>query len=129
MRVSEKKIQQDIMAALGAEPGLILMRNNNAMLPLNDGSGRFIRSGLGDGSPDLVGILSITCYVHNEPCKCTWPAQWFCLEVKRPEDKKPDAHQEACHKAWRAMGAFVCVVVSVDEARAALVRARRGEHQ
>lgn len=111
----EKKIQRDIEAAFGAEPDLLLLRNSVGLaryVDESDGKEFFVPYGLGNGSPDLVGILA--------------PAgRWVCLEVKQPGEK-PDPHQRACHAVWRRFGAFVATVTSVDEVRAALGRARSG---
>ena len=107
----ERKIQADIEAAIGAEPDLLLLRNSvgEAQYVKDDGKVWYVPYGLGIGSPDLVGILG---------------GRWFCLEVKVPGDE-PDDHQLRCHAVWRRFGAFVEVVTSVDEAKAALARARK----
>lgn len=111
--MSESKIQRDIELAIGAETDLLLLRNNVGQAEhVNAETGRVYHMpyGLGVGSPDLVGILG----PHG---------RWFCLEVKAPGEK-PRPDQEQCHRAWRRFGAFVATVHSVEEARAALERAR-----
>lgn len=108
----EASIQNEIEAALGAEPGLLLLRNAVGTVKYydeNTGELRYVTYGLGKSSPDLVGILD---------------GRWFCLEVKAEEGAvEPD--QEKCHAIWRRFGALVYVVRSVGAARAALAEARR----
>lgn len=115
MSKRENAIQRDVLAAIGAEPDLLLLRNNVGEAEhVNEDSGRIYRVayGLGVGSPDLVGILAPS-------------GRWFCLELKQPGEK-PRKGQRECHAAWRKFGAFVAVVTSVDEAKAA-IQAARGE--
>lgn len=109
----ENAIQRDVEAAIGAEPDLLLLRNNVGQAEhVNEKTARIYRLpyGLGVGSPDLVGILA----PHG---------RWFCLELKAPGEK-PRKEQRECHAVWRRFGAFVETATSVDEARAALARAR-----
>ena len=108
----EKKIQREIEAALGAEPDLLLLRNSVGMAKhtSDDGKTWHVPYGLGTGSPDLVGILAPS-------------GRWVCLEVKAAEGDV-DPAQLKCHAIWRKFGAFVAVVRSVEEARAALDEAR-----
>src|SRR5690242_13523075 len=103
-RKLERKIQHEIMEALGCEPDLILLRNTGGTARVyNADTGRmdYITFGLGTGSPDLVGILR--CEVGGAVV-----GHWFCLELKRPGEK-PRPEQVAVHKAWRWFGAFVGV--------------------
>lgn len=111
----EKKIQRDIEIALGAEPGLLLLRNSvgRAKHVSDDGKVWHVPYGLQNGSPDLVGLLETEGGL----------AAWFCLEVKAPEGVVEPA-QEECHALWRKFGALVFVVRSVDDARKALKYAR-----
>jgi hypothetical protein len=108
----ESKIQNEIELALGALPGVLLLRNNCGVATFPDRAGRprKVRYGLGEGSPDLVLILAPGGNV-------------VALEVKRPGER-PEPAQERCHAAWRTFGAHVEVVHSVEEARAALENAR-----
>ncbi len=103
-------IQSRIAAALGAKPGVLLMRNAiyHGLMP-SGGCGEY---GLGVGTPDLVGALAPF-------------GRWFALEVKQP-GKKATAEQAKTHRIWRSFGIFVAVVHSVEEAEAALDRARKG---
>ena len=113
--MSERQLQRDVFASLGAEPGLVLMRNQVGRGERFDARTHDVRHetyGLGMGSPDIVGIL--------------WPSgRWFCLELKASTGRVSDG-QERWHRMARTMGAFVAVVRSVGEARSALERARNG---
>jgi len=114
----ETRLQNEIEAAIGAAPDLLLLRNSVGRarhVREDDGTIFFVPYGLGVGSPDLVGMLRAP----------DGRAVWFCLEVKTA-DGRVDAEQERCHRVWRDSGAIVEVVRSVDEARAALQRAREG---
>jgi hypothetical protein len=110
----ETRVQRLIEDALGALPDLILLRNSVGEARYVSMTGRdyTVPYGLGVGSPDLVGVLAPQ-------------GRWFCLEVKRPGERAT-AEQARIHTLWRSFGAFVAVVCSVDDARAALSRARAG---
>jgi hypothetical protein len=118
----ERTIQNAVLLDLGCQPDLILMRNTvGVATEYNPGNGRtrYITYGLGEGSADLVGILRRRIGGRSV-------GQWFCLEVKRPGEKAED-HQSLWARTVREMGGFVATVCSVEEARAALDRARNGE--
>ena len=53
---------------------------------------------------------------------------FVALEVKRPGEKA-DPHQLEWLASVRKVGGFACVVTSVEEARAAIKRARGGEQE
>lgn len=112
---SERAILREIELALGAERDLLLLRNSVGVAQHVGADGRTstLRYGLGSGSPDLVGMLLVDGY-----------ARWFCLEVKAETGRLSEV-QEHCHDVWRSFGAFIAVVRSADEARAALAMARR----
>ena len=118
MSLLENDIQRRVLAAIGAEPDLILLRNNVGLAAhTNENTGKTYRTayGLGVGSPDLVGIMKPT-------------GRWFCLELKVPGEK-PRPEQARCLATWRSFGAFCAVVDSVDGAWSALARARAGASQ
>jgi hypothetical protein len=106
--MSEGHIQDEIRLALSDEPGLVLWRNNTGVA---EHRGARVRYGLAVGSADLVGCLR---------------GRFVALEVKTPTGR---ATQE--QRQWLAVvrlhGGFAAVVRSVDEARAAIARARLGE--
>jgi hypothetical protein len=126
----ENVIQARIRVALGMEPDLYLMRNHvggsEEYNPTRD-EVRHQRFGLAKGSADLVGILLIPVILERSG-RAAWFGRWFCLEVKKDSGvSSPDQLQ------WQALarkfGAFVAVVRSPEEAKAALVRARHGESE
>jgi hypothetical protein len=126
----EKEIQSQIEIAIGSEPDLLLLRNSCGHAKFvneEDGKTWHVPYGLGNGSPDLVGLLRRQFrHRSNDARQVSSPlvvGVWFCLEVKVPgEYATPE--QEKVHKLWRRFGAFVAVVHGVAEARAALARAR-----
>jgi hypothetical protein len=108
----EGPIQAEIEAGIGSEPDFLLLRNTVGEVRYFDektGNSRFIKYGLGKGSPDLVGILR---------------GRWVCFEVKAAESDLSD-DQIRVHAIWERFGALIFVVRSVGEARAALAEARR----
>lgn len=125
----EKSIQRDIEEALGAEPDLLLLRNSvgQAQYFDDDGKAFYVPYGLGNGSPDLVGLLRVRVLADAEGYQDGRDVGiWFCLEVKPPEGELED-DQKKCHAIWRRFGAFVETVRSVQDAKRALERARRLE--
>lgn len=113
--MKESSIQDAIRVALGTESDLVLWRNNVGQA--EHWTGREVsrvRYGLAPGSADLVGVLS--------------PGRFFALEVKTPKGRAAE-EQRLWLELVRRMGGFAAVVRSVDEARAALNRARTGATQ
>jgi hypothetical protein len=109
----EQKIQYEVRLALGREPDLELNVNIQGVFCDSRGIPRHV--GLSNGAPDLIGILG--------------PAgRLFALEVKS-ENGRLSKDQFLCIARWKKLGAFVAVVRSADEARAALQRARKGESE
>lgn len=107
---SESTIQNAIRVRLGKEPDLMLMRNANGN-PVT-AAGNQAHYGLPKGSSDLVGILAPS-------------GRYIALEVKSAIGKlRPE--QVSHLAAVRRFGGFACVVRSVDDAIAALERARKG---
>ena len=109
--MKESRVQDEIRLALGLEDDLVLWRNNVGVAQFDNGSR--VAYGLAPGSADLVGILAPS-------------GRWFCLELKRLKGGRVEAEQKLWHALVRRMGGFCAVVRSVDEARAALERARTG---
>jgi len=105
----EAAIQAAIREALGREPDLVLWRNNVGLAQHGEHA---VRYGLIEGSADLVGILGPQ-------------GRFMALEVKRPRGKPTEA-QELFLALVRRRGGFAAVVRSVEEAVAALARARAG---
>ena len=106
----EADIQQEIRLALGLEPGLVLWRNNVGMAH-NEGS-RPVQYGVGGtGGSDLIGLLN---------------GRFIALEIKRPGGRV-SAEQWGFIECVRGNGGFAAIVHSVDEAKAAIARARAGD--
>lgn len=107
----EREIQHEIRQALGQEPDLVLWRNNVGVAKfVKNGRQQTVAYGLAPGSADLVGILA---------------GRFFALEVKTATGRASE-EQRLWLNLVRTKGGFAAVVRSVDEARAALGRAREG---
>lgn len=114
--MSERNMLRDIREALGLEPDLVLWRNSTGTtMEYRGGVPRGVAFGLGKGGADLVGILG----PHG---------RFVGIEVKG-ECGRLSADQINWASIVRKLGGFAAVVRSVDEARAALERARKGEVQ
>jgi hypothetical protein len=108
--MSEGQIQDAIRLALTDEQGLVLWRNNTGVA---EHRGARVRYGLAVGSADLIGCLD---------------GRFVALEVKTATGRvAPEQRQ------WldlvRRHGGFACVVRSVEEAHAAIARARTGARE
>lgn len=129
----ETEIQRRIQIEIGSEPDLLLLRNSVGQAKhVDEKSGTVFQFpyGLGVGSPDLVGLLRrplrrivLDGGLHPVVSPTVKIATWFCLEVKCPGEVARE-DQEKSHAIWRRFGAFIEVVTSPKEARAALNRAR-----
>ena len=108
--MSEGHIQDEIRLALSDEPGLLLWRNNTGVA---EHRGARVRYGLAVGSADLIGCLD---------------GRFVALEVKSPTGRAT-WEQRLWLDLVRRHGGFAAVVRSVDEARAAIARARQGERE
>jgi hypothetical protein len=106
-RQGEGVISDAIRARLAWEPGLVLFRNSAAVVKSR---GRFYKGGLGNGSADLVGCLA---------------GRFVALEVKVPGEEATKEQIEWAARV-RAAGGFAAVVHGVEEAVAAVARARQG---
>jgi hypothetical protein len=144
-RQGEGALSDAIRDALALESGLLLFRNSQAVMRKGP---RVYRGGLGNGSADLVGVLRV-CVGHVATMP-TCVGRFIALEVKSPgeiptvEDlarihAKPVQKRTAVESrvvaqwAWlvelRSRDAFATYVDSVESARAAIARARRGANQ
>jgi len=106
--VAEPELQRDIRLALSRERDLVIWRNNVGVA--QHGQHR-VRYGLALGSSDLIGILS--------------PGRFIALEVKSPRGRATE-EQQLFAELVRARGGFAATVRSVEEALAAVARARGG---
>lgn len=100
--MTESELQREIIAALGALPGVVCWRNNVGVAAQGE---RSVAYGVGGkGAPDLL------CEVQRGQW---WTAVW--LEVKTPDGRlRPE--QRAWHDAARRAGRHVHVVRSVQDA-------------
>lgn len=107
--MTERDLQQQIRLALGADPRVVLWRNNVGEAEYwKHGRVQRVTYGLAPGSADLVGLL------HT--------GRFLALEVKAPgQNPKPD--QARWLELVRRMGGFAAVVRSVDEAQVAVEEA------
>lgn len=110
----ESAIQTAVRLALGSLPGVVAWRNNVGVARMADGS--VVRYGLGVGSSDLVGIVTMPDGTGR------W-AEWECKTTVG----RMSADQNLRHDLVRRMGGFAAVVRSADDAVAAVARCRAGE--
>jgi hypothetical protein len=106
----EARILHDVLKAIGCLPDFRVFRNNVGIADF--ATGGKVTYGLMKGSSDLIGILAPS-------------GRFVSLEVKDGA-RRPTTEQAAWLRMVRAMGGFACVVRSVDDATAALDRARAG---
>ena len=126
----ESALQSKIRQALAHEPGLVLWRNNSGVADYN---GTRVRYGLVVGASDLIGMLTMECWVRapgHDGAPVTVIDRLACgrfiaLEVKTARGKV-SKEQSMFLALVQRMGGFAAVVRSVDEARAAIARARTG---
>ena len=121
---SETSIVSHARAALNQLPGVNFARNNVG--GMHNASGQFVTFGLGAGSADLIGSVTVhvcvPCAPRN-PFRNVTIARAVALEFKRPgKVNTPD--QDAWAAQRRAIGWHVETVTSVEEAIAAVERAR-----
>ncbi len=133
----EADIQQAIRLALGLEPGLVLWRNNVGAAVHHDSKRPVFYGVGGKGGSDLIGLLSVEVSTVCDEPEAGLPihvclghlatlARFVALEVKRPGGRVTK-DQNAFLELVRGLGGFAAVVHSVEEARDAIARARRGE--
>lgn len=116
--MTESEIQYAIRVDLGRVPDLRLFRNNVGVADIR---GSKVRFGLAKGSSDLIGFLRMEIDGRRI-------ARFISLEIKTATGKTT-TEQDMWLALVRAFGGFACVVRSVEEARAAIERARQGECQ
>lgn len=123
MTATESQILRDIRAALGREPDVKLWRLSQGGAVSR--SGQTYRAGLSvNGASDLIGILRYTedSGYGSGPMST---GRFIALEVKTDRGRLR-REQVLFLELVRRLGGFAAVVRSVDEARAALERARAG---
>ena len=80
--MSEKKLQQQILKAIGSDPNYRLFRNNVGMLL--DAKGNPVRYGLCKGSSDLIGMKKIKITPEMVGIDI---AQFVSIEIKAKNGK------------------------------------------
>lgn len=141
MDTPEAVIQQQIRLALGLEPGLTLWRNQIGTAVFEGKQGRYqVPYGVGGkGGSDLIGLLSVDLSTVREEPSASVPihvclghlsplARFVALEVKRPGGRITKEQTDFLALV-RSLGGFGAVVHSVEEARDAIARARRGARE
>lgn len=125
-----RELEADIMAevrqALAALPDVTIARNNVGVATMGRAK---VRYGLGIGSADLIGSLTIEMYVPQGNTNAWMPikiARALGVEVKRP-GQKPDDDQKLWAEDRRRRGWIVGVVHNAAEAIELIERARRWE--
>lgn len=126
--VREVDIQAAIRAALSKMPDVAIYRNNVGKL--QDRFGATVAYGLGVGTADLIGSLTMSVRervtdVHVDSVNRKF-ARSLAIEVKRPGERPTD-DQRRWQDHVRAHGWLVGTCHSVDEAVALIDRGRRWE--
>lgn len=118
--MTEAQLTAAILDALSRSGLGLFWRCNTGKL--QDSRGRWVSFGLGDGTPDIVGILRVpVCAPVDRFGLPRWTdgrymiGRFIGLEVKT-EDGKVREEQAAWHCVARKHGALVVVVRSVREA-------------
>lgn len=123
---AHSRLVAEIRLGLGREADLVLWLNRPEHVERYDsvrGGALHSESGLPRGTADLVGILTVTVGLG---ARLVHFGRWVELEVKTGKGQlRPDQilHQDLV----RRRGGFSSVVRSVDEAVAAIRRARAGD--
>lgn len=111
-------------AELSGLPHMLVARNNSGAL--KDATGRLVRYGLGDGSADLIGCVSVALYariIHPFPDGSGYSIEsrkvrvgvYVAIEMKRP-GKTATPEQRAWLDLYASRGAITGVAHSAEEA-------------
>ena len=111
--MSESHIVADIRLA-HSKGSVRLLRNNVGAL--KDANGRLVQFGLGVGTSDLIGWMTVTV---TPAMVCMKIAVFTCLEVKT-KTGRPTQEQLDFIALVNNMGGNAAIVRSVDEARVVL---------
>lgn len=104
--MSESQVLRAVLAAIGSLQDVLVLRNNCG--GFTDSARRFVRFGLGTGTPDLV------CLIHG---------RIFGMEVKSADGRLSKEQQKA-HKNWENFGVITWTVRSAAEALCAVWQMR-----
>ncbi len=116
----EATVQHAIRLSCGSQPGVVLYRNSQLKYKVN---GQWVVAGLGAGTPDLVGFVSVK--ITQAMVGQTF-ARAVGIEVKRPGGGVVSPKQELCNAMWASHGAVAIIVDNVEDVRIALDCARKG---
>lgn len=125
-RIVEATIQDRIVQALSRMPDVVIHRN--LVGTYETVKAGWIRAGLGPGTADLIGWVTIDCTDcdHVEHRKI---ARFMAIEVKIPGGDGKNKDRETEQRAWldmvRSMGGVAEIVHSEAEAIAVVEEARR----
>lgn len=114
--MTETQLLAEIRLALGRDPRVVLWRNNVGTAR-HDGTDRPVQYGLCVGSSDLIGIVTMATDSMG---------RFFALEVKLPTGRV-SREQQLFLALVNRRGGYACIVRSVDDARAAVDAAHRGD--
>lgn len=118
------KLVADTRKALGREPDLTLYLNSKGRW---DAGAFKSNPGLGTGTYDLVGMLTVEVAVYDHDDTRPQPiARFIALEAKTGKATE-SKEQVLFGELVRRRGGFAAVFHSVKEAVACIERARRGE--
>lgn len=115
-KVLERTIQKRAIRDLGSIVGVRFTRNNVGATKTENGG--WLEYGLGTGSPDTVGIITLGGGSSAVPRLSHWApiAFAFAIEFKMPGKDLTKA-QRAWHSVARKRGMFVGCAHSEEEAR------------
>jgi hypothetical protein len=117
-----------IREALGWDRSVLLFRSNTGALRVGQDKasgkrGRLVRFGLKKGASDLIGIVKV--FVSQEHPFGRYVGRFIALEVKTPGHEPTELQADFLAQV-REMGGYAACVHSVDEALAAVERAKGG---
>jgi hypothetical protein len=121
-KIKETPLVKAIETALNRMPGVWAMRNNVGSL--EDKHGRWVTFGLGTGSPDIVGAITLS------PVGALPVAVAFGLEVKTPHARNAHPEVQAGQRAWRGLAerrGMQCAKVTSEAEALDAVRSFRSE--
>lgn len=120
-KIKETPLVKVIETTLNRTAGVWAMRNNVGAL--EDRHGRWVTFGLGTGSPDIVGVITLAG--PRFPL-----AVAFGLEVKTPHARNAHPEVQAGQEAWRGLAVrrgMLCEKVTSEAEAVAAVEAFRVE--
>lgn len=121
-KIVESDIVRDVLVSVNRIAGVRAGRNNVGTI--TDSRGIPVSFGLGVGSPDIVGIISIggvqSAFGGERLHECMPLAFAFGLEVKQP-GKYATRDQRAWHATFARRGVFSSVVRCGEEAERVVI--------